>query len=109
MKTAAVSVATALAASACCIGPVVAVSLGASALTALSVRFEPFRPVFLTVTIALLAFAFHRVYRPQVSGTCAADGTCPPTANRPARRLLWLAAVVVLLLVTFPYYVGYVL
>ena len=108
MKTAWLSVVTALAASVCCIGPVVAVTLGASALTAVAVRFEPYRPVFLTLTLALLGFAFYGVYRPAI-GTCSPDGTCPPTANRRTRRLVWFAAVVVLSFITFPYYIGYLL
>lgn len=72
MKAAWVSVVTAVAASVCCIGPVVAVTAGASALTAVAVRFEPFRQVFLMLTVALLGFAFHRVYRPSPP-ECAAD------------------------------------
>jgi mercuric ion transport protein len=106
MKAAWVSVVTAVAASVCCIGPVVAVTLGASALTAVSIRFEPYRPVFLTLTVALLGFAFYRVYRP-ANEVCAADSACPPAGNRRARLLVWFAAVVVLLFVTFPYYVEY--
>ena len=103
MKVAWASVITAVVASVCCIGPVVAVTVGASALTAFSVRFEPFRPVFLALTLALLGFAFCRVYRP-ASDKCSADSTCPPTANRRSRLMVWLAAGVVLLFVAFPYY-----
>jgi|SRR5581483_12250855 mercuric ion transport protein len=106
MKAAWVSIATAVAASVCCIGPVVAVTVGAGALTAFAVRFEPFRPAFIVVTLALLGFAFYRVYRPSAS-ECAAGSTCPPSANRRARVLVWLAAVIVVVFVTFPYYVGY--
>ncbi len=106
MKAAWLSIVTAVAASICCIGPVVAVTVGANALTAVAVRFEPVRPVFLTLTVALLGFAFSRVYRPSPAA-CPADSTCPPTANRRAKLLVWLAAVVVLVLIAFPYYVGY--
>ena len=105
MKAAWVSVVTAVAASVCCIGPVVAVTVGASAITAVAVRFEPFRPAFLTVTVALLGFAFYRVYRPATE-ICATNSACPP-ANRRAKRMVWFAAVVVLLFITFPYYVEY--
>ena len=99
MRAAWVSVVTAVAASVCCIGPVVAVTVGAGALTAFSVRFEPFRPVFLTLTVALLGFAFYRAYRPSPA-VCSADSTCPPAANRRAKLMLWFAAVVVLLFVS---------
>jgi mercuric ion transport protein len=106
MKAAWVSVVTAVAASVCCIGPVLAVTAGASALTVVAVRFEPFPPAFLTLTVALLGFAFYGVYRPSPA-ECAADAACLPSANRRAKLLVWLVAVVVLLLVTFPYYVEY--
>ena len=106
MKAAWLSIGTAVAASVCCIGPVVAVTVGASAVTAIAVRFEPFRPVFLTITVALICFAFYRVYRPSPSD-CAAESTCPPSANRRAKLLVWLVAAVVLVFVMFPYYVGY--
>ena len=105
MKAAWVSVVTAIAASVCCIGPVVAVTAGASALTAVAMRFEPLRPVFLTLTVALLGFAFYRAYRPSPA-ECAADAACPPSANR-AKLAVWLVAVVVMVFVTFPYYVEY--
>ena len=108
MKAAWASVLTAVVASVCCIGPVVAVTLGAGALTAVSIRFEPYRPVFLTLTVALLGFSFYRVYQPAAE-TCGADSTCPPTANRRAKLVVWFVGFVVLLFVTFPYYVEYLL
>ena len=108
MRAAWASVVTAVAASVCCIGPVVAVTVGATTLTAIAMRFEPYRPVFLTLTVALLGFAFYGVYRPR-RGACAADETCAPTASRRSKWLVWFVAVAVLLLVTFPYYVGYLL
>jgi len=83
MKAAWVSILTAIAASLYCIGPVVAVTAGA-ALTAVAVRFEPFRPLFLTLSLGLLGFAFYRVY-PRSSAACAVDSTCPPAANRHRR------------------------
>jgi mercuric ion transport protein len=89
MKAAWVSVVTALSASVCCTGPVVAVTAGGSALTAVAVRCEPFRPMFLTLTVALLGFAFYRVYR-LPAAECAADVACLPSViykhNRRRRR-----------------------
>jgi len=102
MKAAWASIGTAVAASVCCIGPVV----GASAIMAIAVRFEPFRPAFLALTIALLGFAFYGAYRP-VPSACATEATCPPVANRRAKLLVWITAMIVLLFVAFPYYVEY--
>lgn len=55
----AASVATALGASVCCIGPIVAVMFGMTSLAALS-KYEPLRPILGVVTVALLAGADRR-------------------------------------------------
>lgn len=104
MKAAWLSVATAAAASVCCIGPVVAVTLGAGALTAAAVRFEPYRPAFVVTTFALLGFAFYRAYRPV---DCAPESVCPPAAHRRARQFVWVVAIFVAAFLAFPYYVEY--
>lgn len=56
------SVVTALAASACCIGPVVFTLLGLGG-AAFAVALEPYRPVFIGVTTLLLGSGFYLVYR----------------------------------------------
>lgn len=109
MKTMVASVVVAVGASACCIGPVVFSLAGAGALGAASVRLEPLRPVMLLLSGVLLAGAFYRVYHRPAETVCAADGTCPPVTNRRARLLLWLATAIVILLVTFPYYVNWLI
>lgn len=106
MKTAIGSVLTAAGASICCIGPVVFSALGVGALGAAATRFEPYRPVFLTLTAALLAGSFYIVYRPS-GDACAADETCQPAPKRTAKIVLWLATLLVILLITFPYYVNW--
>lgn len=106
MKIVLGSIVTAVAASACCLGPVVFSALGAGALGAAAVRFEPYRPVFLALTGALLIAAFYTTYRSREDEVCA-DGTCRPASRRAARVVVWIAALIVLLLVTFPYYVEY--
>ena len=93
-------------ASLCCIGPVLFVTLGVGA--GLASRFEPLRPLFTVLTLGLLAIGFYVVYgapRP-----VAADGAaCGPgeSCATPRRRtrdkvVLWFAAAVALLLLTFP-------
>jgi MerT mercuric transport protein len=82
-KVAWVSVVTAVTASVYCIGPVVAVTLGAGALTAGSVRFERHRPA---LTVALLGFAFYRVFRPSPAD-CAADSTCSDPSGEDWRTM----------------------
>ncbi len=102
MKAVVGSVAAAVAASVCCIGPVVAATIGAGALGAASTRFEPYRPWFLGLTVILLGTAFVTTYRREPA-TCA-DGSCAPSSRRTAKIVLWVAVVLVGLLATFPYY-----
>lgn len=104
MKTAWAAVVTAAAASVCCIGPVVAVIMGAGAIGAMAIRFEPFRPAFLAITFVLLGLAFYGAYRPE-PGACEPESTCASSDRRRARVVFWIAAAVVLLFVAFPYYI----
>jgi len=106
MKSAWGAVATAFAASLCCMGPVMGVLVGAGALGASATKLQPLRPLFLMITFGLLGFAFYRTYRrrPEV---CADESICTPTSARITRVVLWCAAFMVLLLVTFPYYVKF--
>lgn len=102
MKTVVGSVVAAIAASACCLGPVLFTALGAGALGAASIRLEPYRPWFLTLTGVLLAAAFVTTYRRQPAA--CAGGSCAPSSRRSAKVVLWVAVVLVGLLATFPYY-----
>lgn len=102
MKAVVGSVVAAVAASVCCIGPVVAAAIGAGALGAASTRLEPYRPWFLGLTVILLGMAFATTYGRQSTG--CAEGTCAPSSRRTAKIVLWVAVVLVGLLATFPYY-----
>lgn len=109
MKTVVGSIAAAVGASACCLGPVLLSMIGAGALGAAAVRLEPLRPVFLAFTRALLLGGFYFTYRRPSAAACDPDGSCPPASSRKARVVLWIATVIVILLVTFPYYVNWLL
>jgi len=107
LKAALGSVGAAVAASACCIGPVVFSLLGAGALSAASTRLEPYRPWFIGMTVALLGGAFYAAYRPVPSDATCEDGTCTPASRRTTKMIVWLAAILAAVLVSFPYYIGY--
>ena len=95
------SILAAITASLCCIGPLVAVALGAGGFAA-SALFEKWRPVFLGVTFALLALAWYLTYR-KPKAACAEGSAC---ATKPVSKwnkmVLWLATGVVLLMAAFP-------
>lgn len=74
------------------------------------VRFEPYRPYFMTVTFALLGTGFYLTYRRRAPAAVGgADGPacdCPaPRTNRAGRIMLWLATMMVGGFLVFPYLV----
>lgn len=101
------SVVAALAASACCIGPVVFAILGLGG-AAFAVALEPYRPGFMGVTALLLGGAFYLVYRRPPAEQCGPDGTCWTHSRRTGLKvLLWAVSVIVGAALTFPYYIRY--
>ncbi len=110
MKAAMGVIGAAVVASACCIGPVVFSLLGAGALGASAVKLEAYRPWFLGLTLVLVGVAFFSAYRPAANERCSADGgACTPASRRTAKIMVWVAAALAVLLITFPYYIGYLM
>ena len=95
-------------ASLCCVLPVVVAFAGVGS-AALGALFEPYRPYLIGATVLLLGFAFHRAYRPQAAECAPGESCAVPDNRRRQRRLLWIVAVVALLLLTFPYTIGWIL
>ena len=86
-------------------GPLVLLALGISgawigSLTAL----EPYRPIFVGLTLLFLGFAFYSLYlaRP----TCSSESACanPPTLKR-QRLVFWIVTAVALGLIAVPWFV----
>ena len=94
----------AIGASVCCVGPLVLLALGiggtwVSSLTAL----EPYRPTFIGITLVFLFLAFRKLYL--VSRQCAPGDACAiPATLRNQRIILWGVTVLLIALLTFPYY-----
>lgn len=94
----------AIGASLCCIGPLVLIALGiggtwVSYLTAL----EPYRPIFVVVTLVFLFLAFRKLYI--IPRQCAPEDACTiPTVLRNQRIIFWLVTTLLIALLTFPYY-----
>lgn len=93
------SIISAFLASACCVGPLIFALLGLGG-AGLLVKFEPYRPWFLTLTFAMLGSGFYFTYRrPQAANSAATSGPacdCPaPRTNRAGRIMLWVATVLV--------------
>lgn len=94
----------AIGASLCCVAPLVLVSLGlGGAWLATLTRLEPLRPFFIVLTLGLMAFAWHRLYR--CAAVCAPGQACADAAVlRCQRRIFWAVAAPLLLLLAFPWY-----
>ncbi len=102
------SVAAAIGASLCCIGPTLAVVLGLGTF-GLASTFEATRPYLLVLVGALFAGAFYRAYRPKTPKTAeaCADGACVlPVSQRRQKALLWIGLGAAILFAAFPYYSG---
>ena len=99
----------AIGASVCCVVPLVLVLLGVSgAWIANLTALEAGRPWFSAVALACLAWAFWAFYGP--ASRCRDDGICADPARLRRRRSgLWIATLLILLLLLFPYYIGWFL
>lgn len=94
----------AILASACCLGPLVLVTLGFSGawvgnLTAL----EPYRPLFIVVALAAMFFAWIRIFRSPE--TCQPGAVCAIPRVRTAYKVAFgVVLVFVLLALASPYF-----
>lgn len=94
----------AVAASLCCIGPLVLVMLGVGgAWVANLAVLEPFRPYFLAAAVIALFFAWKKIYRAP-EAACTPGSLCAmPRINRVYKLLFWMVAVLIALALVFPY------
>lgn len=101
-----VGVFAALAASLCCITPVLALLAGASGAASAFSWLEPARPFLIALAIGSLGFAWYKSLSTRKADACGPDGTCSVEkksflASRTFLTIITIAAVV---LMTFPYY-----
>jgi mercuric ion transport protein len=99
------SILSAFIASACCVGPLIFALLGIGG-AGLLVKFEPYRPYFVAATFALLGTGFYLTYRKPKTAPAAGgpECACPaPRANRAGKIMLWIATVLVVAFLSFPY------
>lgn len=96
---------TAIAASLCCITPVLATLAGLSGLASTFSWLEPTRPYFMSATVLVLGFAWYQKLRNRHSDTVNCD--CE-TDQKPSfwqsKKFLSIITVVAVLLLAFPSY-----
>ena len=100
------AIAAALAASACCLGPLILAMIGLGGAGA-ALALQPYRPYLLMLTGVLLGGAFYTTYRRPVGDCRPGDSCAMPAAGRAGKVMLWVATVFIVLAVTFPYYSAY--
>lgn len=97
----------AILASACCLGPLllVSVGLGGAWMSRLQV-LEPFRPLTIAIAVIALVIAYRRIFRPEIA--CEPGEVCAmPRARTVYKVLFWIVAALVLVAIAYPYFVPY--
>jgi mercuric ion transport protein len=92
----------------CCAGPLVAVALGLSG-AGIAATFEPLRPYFVAGTLLALGFGFV-VLRGEEKRACEPGTLCAsPLVRRRMKWALWVAAILSIPLLTFPWWSKFLL
>lgn len=96
---------SAIAASLCCITPLLALIAGSSGLASSFSWMEPFRPYLIGLTILVLGFAWYQKLKPSTSDDIVCD--CE-TDEKPSfwqtKSFLLIVTVFAVLMMLFPYY-----
>lgn len=94
----------AIGASACCVGPLVLLSVGlGGAWVVRLTSLEPFRPFFSGITLIFLGMAYYKLYF--AAAVCLPGDVCADDKVVQRQRLLfWMVAIPVLALLAFPYF-----
>ena len=93
----------AILATACCLGPLVLLSMGiGGAWIANLTALEPYRPIFIGLALVALFLAGRRIFRP--AADCKPGEVCAIPRVRVAYKLtFWAIAALVLVGLAFPY------
>lgn len=98
---------TAIAASLCCITPVLALIAGTSGVASSFSWLEPARPFFIGITIVVIGFAWYQKLKPRKADEIACD--CDEEEKTPflqTKTFLGVVTVFSALMLAFPYYSG---
>ena len=102
-KIAGVGLLTAIAASLCCITPVIALVAGTSGMASTFSWMEPARPYLIGFTILTLGFAWYQKLKPQKEVDCNCE-TDEKKSFMQSKLFLVIITVFAAVMLTFPYY-----
>lgn len=94
---------TAIAASLCCITPVLALVAGASGLASTFSWLEPARPYFIGLTILVLGFAWYQKIKPKKKIDCNCETEEKPKFIQ-SKVFLGIVTAFAIVMLAFPYY-----
>lgn len=96
---------TAMAASICCITPVMALIAGTSGIASTFSWVEPFRPYLIGITILVLVFGWYQKLRPKTQDEidCVCEDDAKPSFWQ-SKSFLFAVTVFAGLMLAFPYY-----
>jgi len=96
-------VVSAIAASLCCITPVLALLAGTTGLAASFSWIEPFRPYLIGITILVLAFAWYQKLKPKEID-CDCDCDDEKSSFFQTKTFLGIVTVFTMVMLAFPYF-----
>lgn len=101
------AVLAAIGASACCVGPLLLLSLGiGGAWMSTLTSMETVRPFFFIVTLIFIGLSYRKLYL--IPESCEEDQVCAiPEIKQRQRMIFWIGSVAIMLLLAFPWYAPY--
>jgi len=96
-------------ASACCIGPLLLLSLGlGGAWVGNLTAMEPYSGYFTAITFVILAVVFHKLY--VATKQCDEGEACGnPKILENQRIIFWVVSIILIAMMSFPYYADYII
>ncbi|MCR4289398.1 MAG: mercuric transporter MerT family protein [Candidatus Scalindua sp.] len=98
------TIAAAILASSCCLGPLILVRLGMGSI-GIFLSLEKYRPLFMIITFAFIGMAFYLTYRKKKGDDCCEIKQVK--MDRIKKISLWVIAAVAVGLMLFPYVYGH--
>lgn len=98
---------SAILASACCIGPLLLISIGFGGAWVSNLQMlEHLKPAFIMVSLIAMIMAFRKIY--WVDNTCTEGEICAlPIAQRLYKTMLWAVMTLIMFVLMFPYAAHY--
>ncbi|MEE9395786.1 MAG: mercuric transporter MerT family protein [Methylococcales bacterium] len=103
------AVLAAIGASACCVGPLLLLSLGiGGAWMSTLTSMASVRPFFLIITLIFIGLGYRKLYL--TPANCEEGEACvSPEVNQKQRMIFWIGSGLILLLLAFPWYAPFLM